>query len=198
MRTAAALFAVLLVAAALPTPRAPDTGRLAVPGKPADERSAKLDSLFETLRTTKDVPTGRAAEHAIVAIWLDSGSATVDLLMSWATKAIEARDFPTALDYLDRVITLKPDYAEGWNKRATVYYLVDDYGKSLSDIERVLEIEPRHFGALAGFGSILRDLGEDEKALAVYQQAIALDPQLDSVRKAIDKLMERGVGGREL
>jgi tetratricopeptide (TPR) repeat protein len=195
---AALLVAGLSIAAAMPAPRAPETGRLSTPDAAPGDRGARLDQLFETLRTARDAPAARAAEHAILAIWNDSGSATVDLLMSWAAKAADQRDYAGALDFLDRVISLKPDYAEGWNKRATVYYLIDDYGKSIADIENVLKLEPRHFGALAGFGSILRDLGEDEKALAVYRRALDLDPRLDSVRKAIDKLTAEGVDGRDL
>ena len=138
----------------------------------------------------------RAAERSISAIWLDSGSPSVDLLMDWAIRAMADKDYPAALDFLDRVVTMKPDYVEGWNKRATVYFLVDDYGKSIADIERVLALEPRHFGALAGLGTILRDLDEEDRALAVYRRLLEIDPHMDDVRTVIDKLTAEGADGR--
>ena len=169
-----------------------ETSADAQPANRADE----LDSLFKTLQTARD-EAARAAEDAILKLWLESGSATVDLLMDWTLKAMEDKNYPLALDFLDRVVTLAPGYAEGWNKRATVFYLTDDYGKSIADIERALAIEPRHFGALAGLGTILRELGDDKRALAAYRQAIAIDPQMENVRQAIGEL-QKDEDGREI
>jgi tetratricopeptide (TPR) repeat protein len=112
-------------------------------------------------------------------------------------KAIANKDYPQALDFLDRVVTMAPDYAEGWNKRATVYYLTDDYSKAMADLKHVLVIEPRHFGALTGIGSILRDTGQDKPALEAYQQALALDPHLDEVKKAVNDL-EKETGEKDI
>jgi len=200
MRVLVALLAALLIAAALPTPRdgSPAGGRLATPDAVPESRAAKLDQLFETLRNSRDAESSRAAQRAILAIWIDSGSSTIDVMMDWSLKAMSTKDYPAALDFLDRVVTLKPDYVEGWNKRATVYYLTDDYAKAIVDIERVLAIEPRHFGALTGLGSILRDLGEDEKALAVYRRILEIDPQIEQVKEAVEELTAKGAGGRDL
>jgi tetratricopeptide (TPR) repeat protein len=158
-----------------------------MPDKPPRTRAERLDGLFAALKSP-DEATAKKAESDILALWLESGSDTVDLLMSWSLKAIEDKDYPLALDFLDRVVTMKPDYAEGWNKRATVYYLTDDYSQSIADIKRALIIEPRHFGALAGLGSILHDIGEDKKAIEAFDQALALDPHLDVVKKALDEI----------
>ncbi|MHA1548828.1 MAG: hypothetical protein ACTSYE_07845, partial [Alphaproteobacteria bacterium] len=87
----------------------------------------RLDDAFQTLQTTPDQGAAKRAERRIIRLWLESGSDTVDLLMSWALRAIDDDDFPLALDYLDRIILLRPEYAEGWNKRATVFFLLDDY-----------------------------------------------------------------------
>jgi tetratricopeptide (TPR) repeat protein len=81
---------------------------------------------------------------------------------------------------------------EGWNKRATVYYLTDDYAKSLSDIQRVLALEPRHFAALSGLGAILSDIGDDQRAIEAYQEALTIDPHLDNVKKALDEIKDAG------
>jgi tetratricopeptide (TPR) repeat protein len=161
-------------------------------------RAEQLDSLFEMLRTAKDAAAAESTENLIAAVWLKSGSDTVDLLMDWAQQAVKDKNYPLALDYLDRILTLKPDYVEGWNTRATVYYLREDYGHALADIEKTLEIEPRHFGALTGLGTILREIGDDKRALEVYRKVILLDPHLESVQKAIEELSGKGVDGRNL
>ncbi len=160
----------------------------AKPVVPVPSRAERLDTLFAKLKSAKNDATAKRAEDAIIAIWLQSGSDTVDLLMSWSVQAIADKDYPHALDILDRVVTLKPDYAEGWNKRATVYFLTDKYSQSISDIEHVLVLEPRHFGALVGLGSIFRTLGDDQRAIAAFKQALALDPYLTNARKVLDKL----------
>ena len=157
-------------------------------------REARLDELFRTLLSAQDEKTAKAAENGIIELWNESGSDTVDLLMKWTIEAIDAENYPLALDFLDRITSLKPDYAEGWNKRATVYFLTEDYAKSIADIERVLALEPRHFGALSGLGTILREIGEKKWAAEAYQRALTVDPHLDNVRKALDELGEEGVG----
>ncbi|MEJ0096846.1 MAG: tetratricopeptide repeat protein [Bauldia sp.] len=161
-------------------------------------RDQKIDALLQTLKTTKDETVAAQAEDSLAAIWMESGSPTVDLMMEWTEAAMKQKNYPLALDYLDRILTLKSDYAEGWNTRATVYFLNDDFVHAVSDLRQVLRLEPRHFDALAGLGAILREVGQDKEALAVFQQALAVDPHLDSVRKAVDDLNARGVGGTAL
>jgi tetratricopeptide (TPR) repeat protein len=160
-------------------------------------REVRLDRLFDTLKLGADAEAGRAAEQEIIALWLESGSDTVDLLMGRTLTAMEAKDYPLALDYLDRILILKPDYAEGWNKRATVHFLVDDYSKAIADIERTLSIEPRHFGALSGLGTIMRDLGDKDRALTAYRQALDIDPYLDSVKDALTEI-EKETAGQDI
>jgi tetratricopeptide (TPR) repeat protein len=160
------------------------------PPPPPMTREQQLDALFAALKVAPNEAAAKNVERRISAIWLKSGSDTVDLLTKWADNAIEAKDFALALDYLDRIIALKPDFVEGWDKRANVYFMIEDYGRSLADIERVLAIEPRHFGALAGLGTIMRAIGEEEKALIAYRKALELDPYLDSVRDAIAQLRD--------
>ena len=189
MRIVVAALAALLMLVVLPPAWAAEAAPPAADAPAAaPSRAEQLDTLFAKLKSAKDAAAATQAENAIIAIWLRSGSATVDLLMSWGVEAIANKDYPQALDILDRVVTLQPDYAEGWNKRATVYFLTDKYAQSISDIEHVLVLEPRHFGALVGLGSIFRVLGDDKRAIDALKQALALDPHLDNARKALDKL----------
>jgi tetratricopeptide (TPR) repeat protein len=176
----------------------PEGRQTADPNFTSLTRAQQIDALLETLKTTKDDAVAVQAENSLATLWLQSGSATVDLMMHWTSAAMTARNYPLALDYLDRILTLKPDYAEGWNARATVYFLRDDYSRALFDLEQVLRLEPRHFDALAGLGAVLREMGKDKEALAVFEQALALDPHLDSVEKAADELRKKGVAGRAL
>lgn len=190
--SAAAALAVMLGAAAPtravePGPATTQSPSPAPASKPLGDMS--MDELFATLADPANEPRGRAAEKEIQRRWSRSGSATVDLLMSWAQQSLAAKEYGRALDFLDQVVMLKPDYAEGWNRRATVFYLQDEYGKALSDIEKVLILEPRHFGALAGIGTIFEELDRKADALAAFEKALAIDPYLDDdVRKSIDQL----------
>ena len=158
--------------------------------------ASRLDSLFERLKSTADIEAAKAAENDIIVIWLESGSDTVDLLMRWTLDAVEAKNFALALDYLDRIVTMRPDYAEGWNKRASVHFLLDDYSKAIADIEQTLALEPRHFGALSGLGKIMRDLGDNQQAAFAYRLALEIDPHLDDVKAGL-KEIEAEEAGRE-
>lgn len=160
-------------------------------------KAERIDLLFETLMTSKDKQLAEEAEQAILKLWHESGSDTVDLLMSWALEAMEDKRYPRALDFLDRVVLLEPDFVEGWNKRATVHFLLDDYSRSIADISRVLALESRHFGALSGFGIIMRALGENEQAIAAYERALQVNPYLDGAREALDAL-DAETRGQEL
>ena len=159
-------------------------------------KAERIDSLFASLKTETDPDAADEMENAILGLWLESGSDTVDLLMQWTLKAMEEKQYPRALDFLDRIILLEPAYIEGWNKRATVYFLMDDYGKSIADIGKVLELEPRHFGALSGLGMIMRSIGDDDRAMAAFREALAVDPHLDNVREELDSL-EAETAGRD-
>jgi tetratricopeptide (TPR) repeat protein len=190
MRIVVAVFAILLGCAGLPAAGlAQDEASVGADLLPGTEpsREDKLTSLFETLQSD-DADAAKFAENDIITLWLRSGSDTVDLLMTWTLEAMEAKNYALALDFLDRITIMEPDYAEGWNKRATVYYLLDDYGRSLADIERALILEPRHFGALSGLGTMMRDLGDEKRAIEAYKNALALNPRLENVQDAIAEI----------
>lgn len=168
-----------------PAPRTVDRAvRPAVP----EDRKADLDALFERLAAAKTPAEAQPTEQRILATFNESGSATVDLLMGWANEAIQKRAFPRALDLVDQVVALKPDYAEGYNRRATIYYLTDDYSRAMDDIRTTLALEPRHFGALTGLAAILAEIGDEGRARAIFEKALAVNPQMTSAREALDKL----------
>jgi tetratricopeptide (TPR) repeat protein len=117
--------------------------------------------------------------------------------MMRAKTAIDAKQMDIALKLLDSVVKLRPDYVEGWNRRATVFYLQNDYDHSLRDIEQVLVREPRHFGALAGLGMIMQELGDDKRALDAFRKALAINPHLEKLPELVKTLTEK-VEGRDI
>jgi tetratricopeptide (TPR) repeat protein len=156
-----------------------------------------LDTLFGALKIAPDEASAKAIENRIWSVWMVSGSDTCNLLMGRAKAAADEKDYDLAIKLLDAVVELKPYYVEGWNRRATVYYLMNDYGHSLADIREVLAREPRHFGALAGLGLILQELGDDAHALEAYRRALAINPHLEHVGETVKTLREK-VEGRDI
>jgi tetratricopeptide (TPR) repeat protein len=197
----AALGACLCASAVTPA-AAQDPGQWLSP--PSDmprlehgETTYSLDTLFSGLKIAPDEASARAIEDRIWAVWLASGSDTCTLLMTRVKDATDDKNFDLAIKLLDAVIALKPDYVEAWNRRATVYYLKQDYGHSLADLREVLAREPRHFGALSGLGLILQDIGDDKHALEAYRQALAIDPHLENIPDVVKTLSEK-VEGRSI
>ncbi|WP_306027923.1 tetratricopeptide repeat protein [Stappia sp. MMSF_3263] len=176
------------------------TTELEAPSGPApaiteeQEGTSELDTLFADLAGVTSEDQAKPIVSRIQRIWSTSGSATVDLLMSRAGSAMKAKNLPLALDLLDVVVRLAPDYAEGWNRRATVNYLREDFGRAMVDIERVLAIEPRHWGAMSGLGIILRRIGRDDEALETFRQVLKIHPISENARKAVDDLAAKAAG----
>ena len=161
------------------------------------DKTRGLDFLFGALKAAPDEASAKHVEARIWAIWLQTPSDTAALLMLRAKTAMEAQQSDVALKLLDAVVKLRPDYIEGWNRRATLYYLKNDYARSLRDIEQVLIREPRHFGALAGLGMIMQDLGDDKRALDAFRKALAINPHLEKVPELVKTLSEK-VEGRDI
>ncbi len=185
LRLVAAFALVLALAAGPARAQDDDDPTILTPREIGD---LSLDDLFERLPPNADTPTGQRIEREIVRRFGRSGSPTADLLLSWADEAIEKKQYPQAIDLLDQIVVLKPDFAEAWSKRATAYFLLDDYGASLADIRVTLELEPRHFGALAGFGIILQSLDRKDEAKRVFRRALEINPQLERVRESLERL----------
>jgi tetratricopeptide (TPR) repeat protein len=161
------------------------------------DRTRGLDFLFGALRAAPDEASAKHVEARIWALWVQTPSDTAALLMMRAKAAMDAHQIDAALKLLDAVVKLRPDYIEGWNRRATVYYLKNDYAHSLEDIEQVLVREPRHFGALAGLGMIMQDLGDEKRALDAFRKALAINPHLEKVPELVKTLSEK-IEGRDI
>lgn len=164
------------------------------PAMTQSERAKALDKLFEELRRERKEMAAERIASRIRESWFDSGSASIDAMMQWSQEAIEAKKYGVALDFLDRVTVLQPDYAEGWNRRATVHFLMNNYRKSMADIDRTLRLEPRHFGALSGMGSILKQSGRKELALDAYERALSIYPMMRNAQKEVAELSEELAG----
>ncbi|SCB22528.1 Tetratricopeptide repeat-containing protein [Bradyrhizobium yuanmingense] len=164
---------------------------------PKVDRSKNLDFLFGALKAAPDEASAKHVEARIWAIWLQTPSDTAALLMSRAKTAVDAKKIDVAIKLLDSIIKLRPDYIEAWNRRATLYYLQNDYGRSLADIQQVLIREPRHFGALAGLGMIMQEVGDERRALEAYRKALAVNPHLEKIPDQVKALTEK-VEGRDI
>jgi len=153
----------------------------------ADQRDPSLIPLFNDLKAATSPAQAGAVEDHIWQIWTASGDPVIDKLMSASDAAVQQNDFSAAIQDLDQVTTTKPDFAEGWNKRATIYYLMGQYQEALSDIDRTLMLEPRHFGALAGLGLTNLKLGRDEAAVDAFQRVLSIDPLYPRARLNLER-----------
>ena len=128
------------------------------------------------------------AENALWQVWSRSGDPAVDGLLAIGLEQMNAREGPAAVETFTRVIELKPEFAEGWNKRATVYYLLGEYAKSLADCDEVMKRNPYHFGALSGYGMIYLQLDQPARALEYLERALRVNPNLAGVRETAETL----------
>ena len=163
----------------------------------AGERNRQLDELFATLQAAKSQSEADAVVAQIWSIWNTSGSDVIDELMQFALELMNMAAFAQALDVLNTVVQQAPGYAEGWNRRATVLYIVDQHDLSLRDCEEVLRREPRHFGALTGMGLIAIAQGRHAAALEFYRRALKANPFLRE-RQEIIPALEKKVEGQPL
>jgi tetratricopeptide (TPR) repeat protein len=169
---------------------------IAAPGAiRADQQDTRLDGLFARLKTTSSLVEAAGLEQRIWSIWTESEDVSVDQLMRQGTVAMSQGQLGRALERFDRIVDLAPEFAEGWNKRATVLYLMGDYQASVLDIQRTLELEPRHFGALSGLGLIYDAIEEPAAALRSFEAALEIHPHLVGTRQRIEEL-RRQLSGR--
>ena len=161
----------------------------------AEERNNKLDKLFVELKNTKDLSSAQVIENEIWEIWSihpsdDRRGFRLTELLIQGTRLMNMRELSKAYQIFTKVITVESDWAEAWNKRATVLYLMKQYESSLADIEITLVLEPRHFGALSGQALNYIELNLYEKAIESYKAAQKIYPLLDSAKKMIPELQE--------
>ena len=178
----------------------PDESETEVPIQPPEKQQAiiqseeNLDALFAKLRNDPNIKTANGTARAIWREWTASGSKSIDLLMSWAGAAMGRSDFAKAEDLLDQGTVLAPDYAEGWNRRATLYFQKSDLSRSIADIETTLSLEPRHFGALSGLAVILNRLDRKQEALDTWYKVLEIYPANQTAQKAVIDLEEELAG----
>jgi tetratricopeptide (TPR) repeat protein len=161
------------------------------------DRSNNIDFLFEALKVAPDSSSAKAIEERIWALWIASESDTANLLMTRVKTAIEAKDLDLALKLLDALIEIKPEYTEAWNRRATLYYMRNDYSRAIADIRQVLAREPRHFGAMSGLGLILQEIGDEKRALDIFRRALAVHPHLQRIPDLVKSLQDK-IEGRDI
>ncbi len=183
-------FASLAVAAALalgaPAP---------VPAQTAAD-AGRIDTLLAEL-AEPDRADWERVEREIMRIWSRSGSDSMDLLLARGNAALDAGDYEEALGHLDALVDHAPDFAEAWNLRASTYFLLGEYSLSMADVERTIALNPRHFGALAGLGYMLDQMGRPGLALDAMRAAHALNPHRPEFAEAIRRL-ERQAGIADL
>jgi len=152
-------------------------------------RMEDVPMLVAALRDT-DETVREIAEEALWTVWSRSGDARVDDLFNRGVSEMNAEHLDDAIATFTRIIELKPDFAEGWNKRATAYYLAGDYRHSLADCDEVIKRNPKHFGALSGYGQIYLQLDRPDKALEYFRRALAVNPNMDGVQAMVGRLEE--------
>lgn len=194
MRSVFAFLFLLVAVVGIGPALADDSDALGRTGQPEASTGDRLDKLFADLKRERNEKAAERIANLIRQQWNRSGSASIDLMMLWAGEAMDAKKFDVALDFLDQVVTLDPSYAEGWNRRATVHFMMNNYQKSMADIEKTLQFEPRHFGALSGMAQILSNTGRKKMALEAYQRVLDIYPMMRAAQSEISTISEELAG----
>jgi tetratricopeptide (TPR) repeat protein len=163
---------------------------------PALTQTVKLDDLFARLKTANETESKRITQDIWIE-WSKSGSPAMDLLLERGRNAMAQGHPEIAIQHLTALIDHDPEFAEGWNARATAYYQTGNLGPAVADIGHVLTLNPRHFGALAGLGAIFEELEKPKEALEVYKAALAINPHAEGVEAAIARI-ESKMQGKDL
>ena len=154
----------------------------------ADQTDRRLDGLFVQLRATEDPEIGAVLTAKIWDIWRHTDNEAAARLMEQSTNAMALEHYDDALVVLDEVVKTAPEYAEGWNTRATVLYLIGEYSASAVDVRRTLALEPRHFGAWSGLGLIYMHVGDERAALEAFAKALEWNPHLRGSRHNLEMI----------
>jgi tetratricopeptide (TPR) repeat protein len=201
MRFFACLLAFTLSFAALPLsaqePARPKDSKEQAQPPQAPPRASTLDELFERLGKAQTEREAEGISSLIERRFARSGSDTADLLLNRAAEAYGKKDFPLAIELIDRVLALQPNWAEAWYKRATVFYQLDDPVGAMADLHRAIKIEPRHFNAWTGLGHILMASDDKTRALEAYRRVLTINPQMSDVKTIVNRLSPE-VDGQDL
>lgn len=154
----------------------------------ADQNDPRLDKLFEMLLQVEDRNRAEAVQNLIWGIWFEAPNTSTGMLLQQGQAAMTGGDYPKALQAFDALVALEPEFAEAWNRRATLHYLMGNYPASISDVERTLRLEPRHFGAMSGLGLIYDAMGEEEAALAAFKEALKMNPHMPAIIARVNEI----------
>lgn len=172
-----------------PTPPSPAPPAAEAPQAESSTRAGqRLDKLFEKLKESESLTAARIVAADIERALERSGSATSDLLFTRAKEAMQARDFDLALDLLDYLTALRPQWAEPFHRRAMIHFVRNDRDAAYRDIREVLAREPRHYLALAGLGGILRASGNAKGAYKAFSRALEIHPYLADIKEQIERM----------
>ena len=155
---------------------------------PADQNDPALDDLFEQLAVTTSDEEASNITREIWQRWTANDDPDVSQLMQIGIRALNYSTYRKALQSFDRVIEIAPEFAEGWNKRATLYYHIKEYRRSIDDIKKTLRLEPRHFGAWSGLGLVSIAQENYSGALAAFKKALSINPHISNIRRYVQKL----------
>lgn len=158
----------------------------------ARQDDTRLDKLFQTLQTTTSDQEAQMAEARIWQLWFQSGRADIDDMLARGGEAMNRRDFGEALARFNDVIAKDPEFAEGWNRRATLYFLMGNFEASIADIQSTLALEPRHFGALSGLGLVNIRIERIDAAIKAFEAALKVHPRMRGAKENIRLLRGRG------
>ena len=156
----------------------------------ADQTDPRLDNLFDQLQTSPDPESAHRFENMIWAVWLQHNDPAVEQWMEQGVSAMGQGDFAGAIEKFNQIIARDAEFAEGWNKRATAYYLQNNLAASIRDVQRTLALEPRHFGALAGLGLIFTETGDLQAAIDAYQEVLRIHPQSIGAHVNLEQLQQ--------
>lgn len=177
--------AALAVAAGLLPPAGPARAR---------QDDPRLEALFARLKAAGSAAEAEPVEKEIWSVWGEAGEPAGDALMARGSEALARRDHLAAREAFDELVRRAPDFAEGWNKRATLHFVAGDYRASVEDIRRTLALEPRHFGALSGLGLIYLAIDRPEAAARSFEAALAVHPHLPGARAHVEMLKAKAAG----
>jgi tetratricopeptide (TPR) repeat protein len=152
-------------------------------------QNSKIDSLFMKLKD-EDTKNYQEIEEKIWSEWRKSGSTKSDLLLRRGMDAMSRGDFIASVEHLSAAIDYTPNFAEAWNMRATVFFLMKKYNLSVSDIQQTLKLNPRHFGALSGLGMIFERSGKPKQALEVYKKLLEVHPRSRNAIQSVNRLIK--------
>jgi tetratricopeptide (TPR) repeat protein len=156
----------------------------------ADQTDGRLNELFATLSSSSDLTTIRSTENEIWEIWFAHPNNDVGQLMQMGVNRMSGNRQPEAMLIFNQLIGSFPSYAEAWNRRATLHYVLGNFEESISDIENVLSLEPRHFGALSGLGLVYLQMNQLAKAKQAFEALIEVHPNSPNARENLKKISE--------